>query len=203
MATPGLAESVKPVHDPPGQLFRHAPMPKATRSIIIPLGNIQFAFDTETLRAIALDTDGVRNVHELRSRRMGHDILLDVHLVVRPEISVSEGHQIGMKVVTGMRGALDNIRDINFHIDAENDEQSPHVTQPHLPSREEIRSILATQLGSFPAHNRLRLHYLKNRIHIEIFLDDPEQSPLTTTQVRTALVDYPWFGSVRVWQATG
>lgn len=159
--------------------------------------------DTETLRAIALDTDGVRNVHELRSRRMGHDILLDVHLVVRPEISVSEGHQIGMKVVTGMRGALDNIRDINFHIDAENDEQSPHVTQPHLPSREEIRSILATQLGSFPAHNRLRLHYLKNRIHIEIFLDDPEQSPLTTTQVRTALVDYPWFGSVRVWQATG
>ena len=39
--------------------------------------------------------------------------------------------------------------------------------------------------------------------HIEIFLDDPEQSPLTTTQVRTALSDYPWFGSVRVWQATG
>ena len=51
MATPGLAESVKPVHDPPGQLFRHAPMAKATRSIMIPLGNIQFAFDTETLRA--------------------------------------------------------------------------------------------------------------------------------------------------------
>ncbi|MDX5327708.1 MAG: cation diffusion facilitator family transporter, partial [Marinobacter sp.] len=74
------------------------------------------AEDTRVLRAIAMDTDGVRNVHELRSRRMGHDILLDVHLVVRPEISVSEGHQIGMKVVSGMRDAIDNIRDTNFHI---------------------------------------------------------------------------------------
>ena len=45
------ATKPKPAHDPPGQLFRYAPMPKATRSIVIPLGNIQFAFDTENLRA--------------------------------------------------------------------------------------------------------------------------------------------------------
>ncbi|MEE3118472.1 MAG: cation diffusion facilitator family transporter, partial [Pseudomonadota bacterium] len=51
--------------------------------------------DTRMLKDIARQTDGVRNVHELRSRRMGHDILLDIHLVVRPDISVSEGHQIG------------------------------------------------------------------------------------------------------------
>ena len=47
----GQAKKPKPTHDPPGQLFRHAPMPKATRSIVIPLGDIQFAFDTENLRA--------------------------------------------------------------------------------------------------------------------------------------------------------
>ena len=45
------AKKTNPAHDPPGQLFRYAPMPKATRSIVIPLGNIQFAFDTENLRA--------------------------------------------------------------------------------------------------------------------------------------------------------
>ncbi len=61
----------------------------------------------------------------------GHDILLDVHLVVRPEISVSEGHQIGMKVVTGMRDALENIRDINFHIDARTMKKCP----PTPPTR--------------------------------------------------------------------
>ena len=47
----GQAKKTNPTHDPSGQLFRYAPMPKATRSIVIPLGNIQFAFDTENLRA--------------------------------------------------------------------------------------------------------------------------------------------------------
>ncbi len=44
------AEQVVPAQDPPGQLFRYAPMPKATRSIVNQLGDIQFAFDTENLR---------------------------------------------------------------------------------------------------------------------------------------------------------
>ncbi|HBM50147.1 MAG TPA: cation transporter, partial [Marinobacter sp.] len=120
--------------------------------------------DTRMLMNIAMETDGVRNVHELRSRRMGHDILLDVHLVVRPEISVSEGHQIGMKVVAGMREALGNILDINFHIDAENDEKYPHPTEPDLPSREQVREYLQNALGELPHHSKLRLHYLKNRV---------------------------------------
>lgn len=155
--------------------------------------------DTETLKAIARETDGVRNVHELRSRRMGHDILLDIHLVVRPDISVSEGHQIGMQVVTGMRDALDNIRDINFHIDAENDEeQSP--TSEQLPSRQEIRQTIQERIGELPTHSRLRLHYLKNKVHLELFFDTPDKvDGMTSDQVREALEDYPWFGSVRIW----
>lgn len=157
--------------------------------------------DTEMLKNIARDTDGVRNVHELRSRRMGHDILLDIHLVVRPEISVSEGHQIGMQVVSGMRDALDNIRDINFHIDAENDEDQP-LTSERLPSREDIRAILAQHIGELPHHSRLRLHYLKNKVHLELFLDEHEEkTSFSSTNIKEQLRDYPWFGSVRVWVA--
>ena len=158
--------------------------------------------DTRMLMNIAMETDGVRNVHELRSRRMGHDILLDVHLVVRPEISVSEGHQIGMKVVAGMREALGNILDINFHIDAENDEKYPHPTEPDLPSREQVREYLQNGLGELPHHSKLRLHYLKNQVHLELFLDEDHPAPeLTNETVRQVLADYPWFGSVRVWVA--
>ncbi|PPI85595.1 cation transporter [Marinobacter maroccanus] len=157
--------------------------------------------DTEMLKSIARDTDGVRNVHELRSRRMGHDILLDIHLVVRPEISVSEGHQIGMQVVSGMRDALDNIRDINFHIDAENDEDQP-LTSERLPSRGDIRAILAQHIGELPHHSRLRLHYLKNKVHLELFLDEHEEkTAFSSANIKEQLRDYPWFGSVRVWVA--
>ena len=158
--------------------------------------------DTRMLKNIAMETDGVLNVHELRSRRMGHDILLDVHLVVRPEISVSEGHQIGMKVVAGMREALGNILDINFHIDAENDEKYPHPAEPDLPSREQVREYLQNALGELPHHSKLRLHYLKNQVHLELFLDEDHPTPeLTNETVRQVLADYPWFGSVRVWVA--
>ena len=155
--------------------------------------------DTEMLKAIARDTEGVRNVHELRSRRMGHDILLDIHLVVRPEISVSEGHQIGMQVVSGMRDALDNIRDINFHIDAENDEEHP-PTSEQLPSREGIRSLLDEHLGGLPSHTRIRLHYLRNKIHVELFFESPDDaSGLDAEQITRQLQGYPWFGSLRLW----
>lgn len=155
--------------------------------------------DTETLMNIARQTDGVRNVHELRSRRMGHDILLDVHLVVRPDISVSEGHQIGMRVVTRMRDALDNIRDINFHIDAENDAEL-RPTSERLPHRDEIHRTLAQHLGELPSNTRLRLHYLKNKVHLELFFDTTTQnSQLTADRIRGELAGYSWFGSVRVW----
>jgi len=157
--------------------------------------------DTETLKHIASKTDGVRNVHELRSRRMGHDILLDVHLVVSPEISVSEGHQIGMQVVNAMRNTLDNILDINFHIDAENDEIHP-PTSERLPDRTEIREALQQHIENLPPNNRLRLHYLRNRVHMELFMEIPQSEALPDArQISGDLSRYGWFGSLRIWHA--
>ncbi|MBE93482.1 cation diffusion facilitator family transporter [Marinobacter sp.] len=157
--------------------------------------------DTEALKHIASKTDGVRNVHELRSRRMGHDILLDVHLVVSPEISVSEGHQIGMQVVKAMRDSLDNILDINFHIDAENNEIHPQTSE-QLPARAEIREALLQHIDNLPSNNRLRLHYLRNRVHMELFMEIPESEALPDAhRISEELARYPWFGSLRIWHA--
>lgn len=155
--------------------------------------------DTSMLTDTAMKTEGVRNVHELRSRRMGHDILLDIHLQVRPEISVSEGHHIGMQVVEGMRKQLDNIRDINFHIDAENDEDAM-PTSERLPTREEIRALLADYCDALPPQSRIRLHYLRNKVHIELMFELPfSDSAPRAADIEAALSDYAWFGSLRVW----
>lgn len=157
--------------------------------------------DTRMLKQVAMDIDGVRNVHELRSRRMGHDIMLDVHLVVRPEISVSEGHQIGMQVVSVMREHLDNILDINFHIDAENDEDHPQTSE-QLPSREEIRERLGQHIEKLPPNSRLRLHFLRNKVHMELFMEIPESEALPDAhRISRELGHYPWFGSLRIWHA--
>jgi cation diffusion facilitator family transporter len=159
--------------------------------------------DTRTLREAALAIDGVRDVHELRSRRMGQDILLDVHLVVRPEISVSEGHQIGMQVTSAMRGAMDHILDINFHVDAEDDGDQP-LTSESLPGRQEIRETLQAHFPEqLPPNSRLRLHYLKNRVHMELLLEtDASQSPIDAQEISSQMHHYPWFGGLRIWYST-
>jgi len=157
--------------------------------------------DTHMLKEVAMSIDGVRNVHELRSRRMGHDIMLDVHLVVRPEISVSEGHQIGMQAVSAMREQLDNILDINFHIDAENDEDHPQTSE-QLPSREEIREELNRHIEKLPPNSRLRLHFLRNKVHMELFMEIPESEALPDAhRISRELGIHPWFGSLRIWHA--
>ncbi|SFM20799.1 cation diffusion facilitator family transporter [Marinobacter zhejiangensis] len=158
------------------------------------------AEEIERLKAIARETDGVHNVHELRTRKMGPDILLDVHLVVSPNISVSEGHQIGMHVVDRMRETLDDIAYINFHIDPENDDEL-EPTSLSLPKRQELNTLLEEKLGIPLPHGKLRLHYLRNKIHLELFLDEPFLSGHhdQLKELKGFLEPQPWFGSLRIW----
>ena len=156
--------------------------------------------ETETLRNSALKVAGVRNIHELRSRSMGQDILLDIHLVVRPEISVSEGHQIGVRVAAALRETKDNIVDINFHVDAENDDHLA-LTNEALPDRNQIRTALQEHLPvSLPPNSRLRLHYLKNHIHIEMLLEYNDQARIPVIEdISSRMQAHPWFGSLNIW----
>jgi divalent metal cation (Fe/Co/Zn/Cd) transporter len=55
------------------------------------------AVDEETQRAIAgtlRATPGVAGLHDLKTRKAGDLVLVDVHLEVAGEMSVAEGHQI-------------------------------------------------------------------------------------------------------------
>jgi cation diffusion facilitator family transporter len=56
---------------------------------------IDTGLEEETVDAIRntlLNTPGVIDLHELRTRRMAHQALVDAHIRVDPRISVSEGH---------------------------------------------------------------------------------------------------------------
>ncbi len=157
--------------------------------------------DTERLTSVAGETEGVLNVHDLRSRRMGSDILVDVHLVVKPEVSVSEGHQVGMQVLQRMREAMPDIRDISFHIDAENDQKGT-ITTPALPSRRGIHEWLQSRVPELTeSQYQLRLHYLGNRVHVELFLDQTAASAGLPEVLREQLDEPEWLGALRIWQS--
>ncbi|SCK50967.1 cation diffusion facilitator family transporter [Variovorax sp. HW608] len=53
--------------------------------------------EVEAIRRTLTETDGVRNVHDVRTRKMGDMIVVDAHLEVDATISVEEGHDIAVE----------------------------------------------------------------------------------------------------------
>ncbi|MGD9109039.1 MAG: cation diffusion facilitator family transporter [Gammaproteobacteria bacterium] len=114
---------------------------------------------------------GVQAVHQLRTRLMGGLILVEVHVLVDPHISVSEGHFVADQVMKKIQFDEPKVVDVLVHIDVEDDETI--VSQVDLPGREELQNILQRCWHDLPGCNLfkdLRLHYLHDKIEIEILL---------------------------------
>ena len=123
------------------------------------------------IRKAILEVSGVRALHMLRTRRSGSDALVDVHILVDPGLSVSEGHMIGERVRTRLIGKMDDVSDVTVHIDPEDDELASPCT--HLPLRDEIMRRLEkrwAKLGVDPGIEKVVLHYLDGKVHVEIMV---------------------------------
>jgi len=135
---------------------------------------IDTALEDEQVAAIRKSikaVSGVRALHMLRTRRSGSDALVDVHIQVDPALSVSEGHQIGEAVRARLLGEVEEVTDVTVHIDPEDDELASPCTD--LPLRDEILRRLERQwaaLDSRPAIERVVLHYLNGKVHVDVFL---------------------------------
>jgi cation diffusion facilitator family transporter len=123
------------------------------------------------IKAKIRDVEGVEELHMLRTRRMGANALVDVHILVNPRVSVSEGHLIGENVRRSLIGEVDEVTDVTIHIDPEDDEIAPVATD--RPTREEMEQQLRDiwqASGYADRIERLTLHYLDGEIHIEACL---------------------------------
>lgn len=167
---------------------------------------IDTSLETERVNAIRqtiLGISGVRALHMLRTRRSGSDALVDVHILVDPALSVSEGHQIGESVRSRLMGIDDDVADVTVHIDPEDDELASPCT--HLPLRDEILRRLGAQWDALqprPAIDRVVLHYLDGRVNVDVFVpmetDAPEGLLVRAQQISAAAGSAEDIGEVRV-----
>lgn len=136
---------------------------------------VDTALEPEKVDAIKqkiMDVDGVEQLHMLRTRRMGHQALVDVHILVDSNLSVSEGHQISEAVEQVLTDSFDEINDVTVHIDPEDDEQSPHSCKT-LPLRSEMLDTLKETWSDIPEIQQMKgitLHYLDGQVNVEIVL---------------------------------
>lgn len=112
------------------------------------------------------NVNGVKKIHQLRSRFMGEDVLIDVHILVSPKISVSEGHYIAQHVHQALINQIESVNDVIVHVDPEDDEVcSPSL---HLPNRKVIHELLNEVRINFPHILFWNIHYLDGKISIDI-----------------------------------
>ncbi len=135
---------------------------------------VDSALDTERIkliRTIIHDIDGVERVHELRTRKMGGAVLMDLHIEVDPHLSVSEAHYIGECVRQRVMSEFDEVFDMLIHIDPENDEKSR--PSANLPPRKAVeRQLRRVWAGEVAAERieRITLHYLAGGIEVELLM---------------------------------
>jgi cation diffusion facilitator family transporter len=123
------------------------------------------------IKEIVNSVTGVRGLHQLRTRKMGINVLVDVHILVDPRLSVSEGHQIGEAVRTRLMAQKEEIADVLVHIDPEPDEK-PQPTW-NLPLRDEIIARLQQHWQSLEASGaieQISLHYSSGKLTVDIDL---------------------------------
>lgn len=159
------------------------------------------AEEVAALRQTLAETPGVLGLHELRTRRMAHQVLVDAHVQVNPRISVSEGHRIGEAARKRVLDRHPEVLNVLVHVDAENDLFGQ--TTDDLPERAGLVSLLRDKLGlQVESLERSMLHYLGNRVEIDIFLSnfDPvtEQRDELKRRIEETLETTPWISSIRV-----
>ena len=124
--------------------------------------------DVEVIRNKIMAVDGVRAMHDLRTRRMGGNAFVDVDVLVDPSITVSEGHRIGEEVLKRLNQDIDELTDVTVHIDPENDETD--TPSGDAPMRgvilERLRSHWRGITGSEKIEN-VALHYFDGKIKVE------------------------------------
>ena len=125
----------------------------------------------ESIRKTLLATPGVLGLHELRTRRMAHQALVDAHVQVDSRISVSEGHRIAELARARVLREHRDVLDVLVHIDPE-DDVDPDAAAMKLPGRDVVLQELAPLLAGLPVPQKINLHYLNGRVEVEVFLDD-------------------------------
>ena len=124
--------------------------------------------DVENIRERIMAVDGVRAMHDLRTRRMGGNAFVDVDVLVDPAITVSEGHRIGEEVLKRLNQDIDEVTDVTVHIDPEDDEtDTPSGDAPmRAVILERLRSHWQGIAGADDIES-VSLHYFGGKIRVE------------------------------------
>ena len=135
--------------------------------------NIQVAID---------DVSGVLKSHDLRTRKIGGEILMDVHIQVDSDLTVTEGHEVAERVRRQLIKNYPNTQDVLVHVDGYDDSE---VESIYNISRDDVELLLTSILANTDGKlkkTRLRIHHLKGKNVVELYLHGDSTKTIAETE---------------------
>lgn len=128
--------------------------------------------ETETRRIETMinNLPGVIQTHNLRTRRIGGEVLMDVHILVDHEASVTEGHHIAENVRRELIRAMDNVQDVLVHVDTEDDDTFESIYWANRFYLEKQVDPIIDSMKDIQERTHLRAHYHGGKTTLEVFV---------------------------------
>ena len=139
---------------------------------------------TRGIQSVIDNISGVIKSHDLRTRRIGGEILMDVHVQVASDLTVTEGHEVAERVRRKLIKVYPNVQDVLVHVDAYDDsdvESIYHINREDLGAL--VDPILAAMNGAFEK-TRVGVHHLKGKNIVDIYLRADKTKTLAETESR-------------------
>lgn len=76
-----------------------------------------------TVEKAALQVEGVRDCHAVRSRGFADAIYMDLHILVDPRLTVAEAHEIAHRVEASLKAQFPEVADMVVHIEPDTAEE--------------------------------------------------------------------------------
>ncbi|HHB92846.1 MAG TPA: cation transporter [Thioploca sp.] len=152
------------------------------------------------IKKIVESVDGVHSMYQLRTRKMGINILIDMHIIVAPRISISEGHRISEIVRTNLLDEIEEVIDVLVHV------KPKHAnTSLNLPQRSEIIPNLQRQpIDNIDKIENVTLHYLENKLSLDVdlplnIIQNNNQAQLLSQQFAKFIANEPKIQAINIY----
>lgn len=160
---------------------------------------------TDKVKKKILSVHGVKSMHQLRSRKVGENAILDVNIEVAQDITASEAHEISTYVSVEVVKEFDEIIDVTVHADVEDDsEEGVSFTSPNrslLPLRDEVLKEIKARVD-LPHVFKIDLHYTGAKIAVDFIFDKEHMDKVFNDEFKELLIDkcseISWLGNIQI-----
>ena len=126
--------------------------------------------ETHRIEMTINDLPGVIQTHNLRTRQIGGELLMDVHILVDHQASVTEGHQIAESVRRKLIRTMDNVQDVLVHVDTEDDAAFESIYWANRKYLEKQVDPIIASMKDIQNQTHLRAHYQGGKTTLEVFI---------------------------------